>query len=129
MKESFDNRAQPNRIPPRIEEGASPYEILGVTVDASQAEIKAARDKLAKQFHPDTGVNGDVEKIQLINKAFEILGKPETRALYDSNHPPAPKAGPNSSANNDPSYPYDDIFKGVDDFNDLMAKIKGEPKI
>ncbi|WP_422444122.1 molecular chaperone DnaJ [Thermoanaerobacterium sp. DL9XJH110] len=61
------------------------YEILGVSRDASEEEIKRAYRKLARQYHPD--VNKDdkdaAEKFKEINEAYEVLKDPEKRARYD----------------------------------------------
>ncbi|MBD2060453.1 DnaJ domain-containing protein [Oculatella sp. FACHB-28] len=60
------------------------YEILDIDPAASQAEIKQAYRRLAKQFHPDSNreiVNND--RITRINAAYEILGDPQRRQSYD----------------------------------------------
>jgi len=57
------------------------YQVLGVSKDSSQEEIKKAFRKLAHQFHPDKG--GDEEKFKQINEAYQILGNKEKRAQYD----------------------------------------------
>eukprot|EP01038_Epipyxis_sp_PR26KG_P007601 gene7601-10350_t len=57
------------------------YEILGVSKDADESEIKKAYRKLALKNHPDKG--GDVEKFKEISAAAEILGDPEKRKVYD----------------------------------------------
>jgi DnaJ family protein A protein 2 len=57
------------------------YETLGVSKEASQAEIKKAYRKLAIQHHPDKG--GDEEKFKEITRAYEILSDAEKRAQYD----------------------------------------------
>lgn len=57
------------------------YEILGVSKEATQTEIKKAYMLLAKKEHPDKG--GDPEKFKMIAKAYEVLGDPEKRANYD----------------------------------------------
>ena len=51
------------------------YEILGVSKDASEDEIKAAYRKLAKQYHPDLhpGDAQAAEKFKEINEANETL--------------------------------------------------------
>lgn len=51
----------------------SPHEILGVDVNASESDIKAAYKKMALQHHPDRG--GDAEKFKEINNAYEMLTK------------------------------------------------------
>jgi hypothetical protein len=61
------------------------YSVLGVKKEASDKEIKAAYRKVAKKWHPD--VNSDeaaTKMFQQINDAYEILGSPERRALYDA---------------------------------------------
>jgi len=57
------------------------YEILGVSEDASQEEIKKAYRKLAHEHHPDKG--GDEEKFKKINKAYQVLSDEEKRSKYD----------------------------------------------
>ncbi len=57
------------------------YEILGVTKQASQDEIKKAFHKLAHKYHPDKG--GDEKKFKEINEAYQVLSNAEKRAQYD----------------------------------------------
>lgn len=57
------------------------YEILGVSRNASQEEIKKAYRRLAHQHHPDKG--GDEKKFKEINEAYQALGDPQKRAQYD----------------------------------------------
>ena len=57
------------------------YEILGVSKQASQEEIKKAFYKLAHKHHPDKG--GDAEKFKEINEAYQVLSNKEKRAQYD----------------------------------------------
>ena len=61
------------------------YNILGVSKDASQEDIKKAFKKLARKYHPDLNPN-DPEahrKFQEINEANEVLSDPEKRKKYD----------------------------------------------
>jgi molecular chaperone DnaJ len=58
------------------------YQILGVSRESSQDEIKKAYRKLAHQYHPDKG-GGDEAKFKEINEAYQILSNTEKRAQYD----------------------------------------------
>lgn len=57
------------------------YQILGVSRDASQEEIKKAYRALAHKHHPDKG--GDEKKFKEINEAYQILSNKDKRDQYD----------------------------------------------
>ncbi|MGI6552096.1 MAG: molecular chaperone DnaJ [Bacillota bacterium] len=61
------------------------YEILGVSRDASQEEIKKAYRKLARKYHPDVnpGDKTAEEKFKEVTEAYEVLVDEEKRANYD----------------------------------------------
>lgn len=62
-----------------------PYEILGVSRGASEAEIRAAYIAGAKRFHPDVvGAEESGERMRQLNLAYEVLKDPTMRAQYDS---------------------------------------------
>ncbi len=67
------------------EQMRDPYEVLGVSKDASEDEIKKAYRSLAKKYHPDLnpGDKTAEEKMQQVNIAYEILSNPEKRSKYD----------------------------------------------
>ena len=61
------------------------YETLGVPRTASEAEIKKAFRKLAREYHPDVAKNKKQaeEKFKELNEAYEVLGDPTKRKKYD----------------------------------------------
>ncbi len=60
------------------------YEILGVSRNATQDELKGAFRRLARQYHPDVNKASDAEeRFKEINEAFAVLSDPEKRAAYD----------------------------------------------
>ncbi len=60
------------------------YEIMGVSRDATQDEIKRAYRKLARKYHPDVSKEPDAEaKFKQLQEAYEVLKDPEKRAAYD----------------------------------------------
>lgn len=61
--------------------GIDYYELLGVTRDASQDEIRSAYRGLAKAMHPDAG--GTAGAFRLLRDAYETLTDPDRRADYD----------------------------------------------
>src|SRR4051794_40403720 len=61
------------------------YESLGVSRTASDAEIKKAFRKLAREYHPDVAKDKKKaeEKFKEINEAYEVLSDPTKRKKYD----------------------------------------------
>lgn len=60
------------------------YDVLGVSRDASQDEIKKAYRKLARELHPDVNPSEDAsEKFKAVTHAFDVLSDPQQRQNYD----------------------------------------------
>ena len=61
------------------------YDILNVSRDADEKEIRRAYRRLARQHHPDVNPGDDdaAERFKEINGAYEVLSDPDKRARYD----------------------------------------------
>ncbi len=64
------------------------YKTLGIAAGSTQAQVKQAYRKLAKQFHPDSQPNSTdtqaaTDKIASVNAAYEVLGDVQQRQRYD----------------------------------------------
>ena len=95
------------------------YEVLGVSRDASDAEIKKAYRTLAIQHHPDRN-SGDAEAEELFkeaSEAYQVLSEPEKRSAYDRfGHDGLRGMGHQGFSN------FDDIFSSFGDiFGDLFG--------
>jgi len=86
------------------------YKVLGVARDASEADIKTAFRKLARQFHPDVAKDKKraEEKFKEINEANEVLSDPDKRRQYHElganwqsggRPPPGARGGPGRGGN------------------------------
>jgi molecular chaperone DnaJ len=60
------------------------YEVLGISRNASDDEVKRAFRRLAKQYHPDANKEEGAESRFIeVNEAYEVLSDPQKRAAYD----------------------------------------------
>ncbi|MBE8954032.1 MAG: DnaJ domain-containing protein, partial [Quinella sp. 1Q7] len=62
------------------------YEVLGVTKNSTDDEIKKAYRKLARKYHPDLNRDNPKvaeEKMKEVNEAYAVLSDKDKRAQYD----------------------------------------------
>jgi DnaJ-class molecular chaperone len=64
---------------------ADPYSTLGIARTASEADIKSAYRKLAKELHPDRNKDNPkaAEKFSVVTRAYDLLSDKAKRAQYD----------------------------------------------
>lgn len=63
------------------------YAVLQVDQHAEEEVIQAAYRRLAARYHPDVNPSpGALEKMKLLNAAYEVLSDPEKRRIYDLRH-------------------------------------------
>lgn len=125
------------------------YEVLGIDKNADEATIKKAYRKLAKKYHPDMNKgNPNAEKIfQEVTEAYEVLGDPKKRKLYDEYGPISLEAGFDpekmkqaqygnpfgnggfyqSYSSGEPGNGYQEFhFDGSSDMDDILDKLFGK---
>ncbi|QHS50769.1 molecular chaperone DnaJ [Edaphobacter sp. 12200R-103] len=100
------------------------YEVLSVSRDASDQELKTAYRKLAMQYHPDRNP-GDAaaeEKFKECSEAYQVLSDPDKRAAYDRyGH-----AAFNGSSSGAGAGPFGGGFGGAQDLGDIFGDLFGE---
>ncbi|MBD3379522.1 MAG: molecular chaperone DnaJ [Candidatus Omnitrophica bacterium] len=101
------------------------YELLGVSREATDGELKKAYRKLAVKYHPDKnpGNKEAEEKFKEISHAYEILSSPEKRSRYDRFGEAAFQGGGGFGGFHDPSDIFEQVFGGA--FGDMFEGMFG----
>lgn len=88
------------------------YDVLGVSRDASEAEIKKAYRRLARDHHPDAnpGDPGAEDRMKELTEAYEVLSNSESRRAYDTYGHQVPRGGGGTYPGGDPFGGFQDIF-------------------
>ena len=95
------------------------YEVLGVSRDASDQELKSAYRRLALKYHPDRnpGDSASEEKFKEASEAYQVLSDPDKRAAYDRfGHAGVSGGGPGGFGG----------FSGAVDLGDIFGDLFGE---
>jgi molecular chaperone DnaJ len=90
------------------------YEVLGLSREASQTEIKKAYRRLARDHHPDAnpGDTGAEERFKELTEAYEVLSSPQARRAYDTYGHQVPRSGTGATGTGgDPFGGFQDIFE------------------
>ena len=110
------SRSEANEKRKREKNMADPYEILGVSRDASEEEIKKAYKKLSRKYHPDANLDNPKaaeEKLKQIQQAYQQVMKEKTEGYSQSGYGGGAQGNPYGNQGNpygSQGNPFEDIF-------------------
>ena len=104
--------------------GKDPYQVLGVSRGASDAEIKKAYRKLARQFHPDRndGSQAAEAKFKEVQSAYDSIADAEARRKYEQEQ----MFGGFSSGGQNPFGGMGSGFGGMGGMEDILSQMFGK---
>ncbi|HUS47621.1 MAG TPA: DnaJ C-terminal domain-containing protein [Phycisphaerae bacterium] len=118
------------------------YDVLGVSRNAGEAEIKSAYRRMARKYHPDVNKASDAsDRFKEATEAYEVLIDPQKRKMYDQfGHARAgAAAGPGArtytwtSTGAAPDFNFEDIFGGFTSgfvgmgLDEILERLGGGP--
>ena len=102
------------------------YEVLGVSKNATEDEIKKAFRRRARELHPDVNKAPDAEdQFKELNEAYDVLSDPGKRAQYDRFGTIPGAAGGGSPYGGGGYVDFEDLFGGGFGMGDIFSSFFG----
>ena len=102
------------------------YEVLGVSKNATDDEIKKAFRRRARELHPDVNKAPDAEdQFKELNEAYDVLSDPQKRSAYDRFGTIPGAAGGGSPYGGGGYVDFEDLFGGGFGMGDIFSSFFG----